>query len=221
MVLLLAQYVGQGRVYSSPGLDPGTQTANSFPPLTPAQELFALVLHLTSSDMNGLPPLDPNLPLNPDFVLDTALPTSLKERQAALKELEEECWDAWPVVILGRQNEVFTAEAISLLKSESYLGAKAHGMGIVYLDRRRESFVFAHGHNWAQESDGSFLFPPFLLFFSRHGHPVFPAQPIDASTDFTIHSDRRPCHWNVQRAQVPSRPGPAGSSFSARGCTDR
>ncbi|CDZ98555.1 Thioredoxin-like fold [Phaffia rhodozyma] len=114
---------------------------NNVPPLTPSQELFALVLHLTSSDMNGLPPLDPSLPLNPDFVLDTALPTEHDDRQAALRRLEKECWDAWPVVVLGRQNDVFTEEAVSLLQREDYLGTNGRDLGIVYLDGRPDTVI--------------------------------------------------------------------------------
>lgn len=119
----------------------GTTTDSSLPPppLTNNQELSALLLFLSSSSTNVLPStIDPSAPLNPDHVLSHSLPLSSGAREAALKEMEKEAWTTWPVVLVGREGDFWTKEARDLLSGERYFGKKQEGLGLVYIDRRRE-----------------------------------------------------------------------------------
>lgn len=130
----------EDRDSTSTTTDSSSPPSPPLPPLTPSQELSSLLLFLSSSSTNVLPPtIDPSVPLNPDHVLSHTLPTHPARRQAALEEMSRESWELWPVVIVGREKDLWMKEARVLLTGERYFGKKMEGLGVVYVDRRRES----------------------------------------------------------------------------------
>lgn len=80
--------------------------------------------------------LNPDLPLDPDLVLDMALSTNPVEREDDLQAMEAETWGMTPVVILGKRGDSSTKLAHELLHGEDYFGKDGAGIATVYVDRR-------------------------------------------------------------------------------------
>jgi len=169
-------------------------------PLTHSQELAALTLFLTSEATHMLPEeLDPQLPLDPDLVLDMALSTDPAEREADLRAMEAETWDMTPVVILGKRGDSSTKLAHELLHDEDYFGKDGAGIATVYVDRRCASQVI--GFCLTSHAELTVFSPP-SASSSRHPRP----DRHDRAPDAPLVAAGRPRRWRpARRLQGASR----------------
>lgn len=133
------------------------------PVLTPAQELSALLLFLAAGDENILPSdINPDVPLDPNYVLSYALPTEPDSRAQLLAEIERESNEVSPVVLIGRAGDVWTNQAKEILMDEEYLGKAGKSLGVVLVNGRREW----PSRSLARTNGTSVSNAPLLLFFS-------------------------------------------------------
>lgn len=115
--------------------------------LTVPEELAALILFLASSSDNHLSVrTDPQAPLDPDAVLDVSLPTrpdEANQRADVLEQLQHDCWELWPTVVIGRRGQPATEKVKKLLRKEHYFGKKGTGLAYIETRGRRQSIFFA------------------------------------------------------------------------------
>jgi hypothetical protein len=110
--------------------------------------------------------------------------------------MEQECWEATPVVVVGKAGEVWTAESKEILRREEYIGRRGEGLMEVFVDKR----------GWS----------PFLVFLLPRCSGPSSAAADFSSFPFSFSVDSDVLEPLISRllASAPIHPSLASSSFS-------